>query len=458
MHASDTTQRFSPKSVQNSGIALQQKRPVDMKSFFFVVVLSLAVVPIGVFAQAAEDLRIPESSELSESYEPSDTSTSRSMRWLDRVAQTRVFQATYLGVPLIAGGLIEKHQDSKFRRLRNDFMPQFQRHLDDFTQLAPAAVLVGMKAAGVKGRSSWGRMIVSDAISAAIMAGTVQGLKQSTHVVRPDGSNDQSFPSGHTATAFMTATMLNKEYGHLSPWVGIGAYTCATATGLMRMANNKHWLSDVMVGAGIGIISTELGYWLADAIFHDRGLNVKPSSTAMRLICQSDRPSFLGLYMGFNVPLSHYDIDETTAFETSTGTTIGLEGAYFFSPYIGAGARGSISNLQYIVNRDEAPDNTFNFYSLGVGPYFSLPLTPRWSLGSKLLVGSVYYPAAAIGDVDMPKNQRLSVGTGLSVSYQVRERLAGSLFLDYNIQAPQSLYSGEYLHLMTIGARISVSF
>lgn len=379
-------------------------------------------------------------------------------RWLDRMADTRLFKATYLGGPLIIGGLIEKHQDTKFRKLRNDFMPEFQRRVDDYTQLAPAAMLVGMKMAGVPSRSSWGRMLLSDAFSAALMIGFVQGLKSATHVERPDGSNNKSFPSGHTATAFMTATMLNKEYGHLSPWVGIGAYTCATATGLMRMANNKHWLSDVMVGAGIGIISTEMGYWLADAICRDKGLNVRDGSNLVRWNVQSERPTFLGLYMGFNIPLSHYDIDEETAFETSTGTTIGVEGAYFFSPYIGLGMRGSISNLQYIVNRDEAPDNTFNFYSLYVGPYFSLPITPRWSIGSKILVGCVYYPAAIIGGVGMPKKQGLSAGMGFSISYQVRERLAGTIFLDYSVQAPQSLLSHEYIHLMTLGARVAITF
>ena len=65
----------------------------------------------------------------------------------------------------------------------------------------------------------------------------------------------------------MTATMLTKEYGHRSPWIGISAYSVATATGLMRMANNKHWLSDVLTGAGIGSLSTELGYFLAGLIF-----------------------------------------------------------------------------------------------------------------------------------------------------------------------------------------------
>lgn len=376
---------------------------------------------------------------------------------LDRLSNSRLFKATYLGVPLIVGGLIEKHQDTKFRKLRNDFMPEFQRHIDDYTQLAPAAVMVGMKVAGVESRSSWGRMVLSDAFAAAIMTGTVQSLKNSTHVMRPDGSNDKSFPSGHTATAFMTATMLNKEYGHLSPWVGIGAYGCATATGLMRMANNKHWLSDVMVGAGIGIISTEVGYWLADAICGKRGL-LHAETSQWQTVATNEHPSFLGLYMGFNVPLSRYDLSDDKTFETSTGTILGIEGAWFFTPYIGVGGRAAISNEQYIINDDEAPDNTFNYYSFHAGPYFSLPVTLRWSLGSKLLVGSVYYPAQNIAGEELVRNQGLSVGTGLSINYQVKERLAGSIFLDYNIQAPQSLSCREYMHTMTLGARVAVTF
>lgn len=124
-------------------------------------------------------------------------------------------------------------------------------------------------------------------------------------------------PSGHTATAFMTATMLTKEYGHRSPWVGIGAYSVATATGLMRMANNKHWLSDVLTGAGIGILSTEAGYYLADLIFRGRGINELSDEG---LIDRTDAPSFFGLYMGLNIPLSSYDIDEEHEFRTSSGS------------------------------------------------------------------------------------------------------------------------------------------
>ncbi len=85
-------------------------------------------------------------------------------------------------------------------------------------------------------------------------------------VQRPDGTSHNSFPSGHTATAFMSAHILHKEYGHISPWVSVGAYTVATGVGAMRIMNNRHWTSDVLVGAALGILGTELGYWLSNKI------------------------------------------------------------------------------------------------------------------------------------------------------------------------------------------------
>lgn len=381
----------------------------------------------------------------------------RNKGFLDRISQTRWFNATYLGVPLIIGGLIEKHQDSKFRRLRNDFMPRFHRTLDNYTQFAPAAVMVALKATGVKSRSSRGRMMLSDAFATILMSGTTQILKNVTNEMRPDGSDNHSFPSGHTATAFMTATMLSKEYGYLSPWVSIGAYSVATATGLMRMANNKHWLSDVMVGAGIGIISTEAGYWLADIIGKDKGLNMSDKEMQSPIYYHRN-PSFIGLYLGFNLPLSKYDLDENNEFQTSTGTTIGLEGAWFVNPYIGFGGKASISNLQYIVNGKDAPNSTFDFYSMTVGPYFSLPLTTRWKIGSKLIAGEVFYPKTTIGNIEIGEKNGLIVGTGASLGYQIHSNLVGSLLLDYNLQSPATHNSGEYMHIMTLSAWVSVSF
>ena len=418
-----------------------------MRILFLIVFLSASA---GCFAQA-DTSRVVTDSLISDM----TFSTPKKIAFLDKLPHGKLFNSTYIGVPLIIGGLIEKHQDTKFRKLRNDFMPRFHRTLDNYTQIAPAAVMVGMKAAGVESRSSWGRMLLSDAFSVALMAGTVLGLKNTTNVMRPDGSDNHSFPSGHTATAFMTATMLNKEYGYKSPWIGVGAYSVATATGLMRMANNKHWLSDVLVGAGIGIMATEFGYWLADLIYKDKGLNIKNRDVADDEF-DVRRNSFLGLYMGFNLPLSKYDLDEDNVFQTSTGTTIGLEGAWFINRNIGIGGRASFSNLQYIVNKNDAPDKTFNYFTAMAGPYFSFPVTHRFSLGSKLVGGGVWYPKTSINGISVGNNHGFSCGTGLSLKYDVRKHLSGIIFLDYNIQAPASHGSREYMHIMTLGAKVAL--
>lgn len=162
--------------------------------------------------------------------------------------------------------------DTDLWQLRNTAIPDFRCHFDDYLQYAPAAVMVGIKACGYEGRSSWGRMLVSDAFSAAIMAGAVNGIKYSVGRLRPDGSRHNSFPSGHTATAFMTASLLHKEYGWRSPWFSIGGYTAAAVTGVSRICNNRHWLSDVVAGAAVGIGAVELGYFLTDLIFREKHL------------------------------------------------------------------------------------------------------------------------------------------------------------------------------------------
>lgn len=375
---------------------------------------------------------------------------------MDNFRQRRWFQATYLGVPMIAMGLLEKHFDDKFRVLRNDFMPKFDYKLDNYTQIAPAAVMLGLKAAGVPSRSSWGRMIMSDAITITLMTGVVQGLKYTTNVTRPDGSNKQSFPSGHTATAFMTATMLSKEYGHISPWVSVGAYTIATATGLMRMANNKHWLSDVMVGAGFGILSTEFGYWITDTFMRGRGLNFQKLQEEEQL--GRSNPSFFNLYMGFNIPLSKFDINNNTTIQTSVGTVLGVEGAYFFNQYIGIGGRSTFSNIQLIINDTETQDNTFNFDNFSIGPYFSLPLTLRWTLDTKLLATFTYYYNTIINNINIPKNTGWGIGTGLGINYHIRKHFAFGLFADHNIQPPYSIKNKEYIHTLTIGTKAAMRF
>lgn len=382
------------------------------------------------------------------------STTTNFSRRLDKFSSSRFYQMTYIGVPLIVGGLIVKSEDDHFRGLRNEYLPRFNRHLDDYMQYAPAAVMLGMKAAGVQSRSSWGRMLVSDAFSALLMGGVVNTLKQTTNVERPDGSNKHSFPSGHTATAFMTATMFTKEYGHKSPWVGVGAYSVATATGLMRMANNKHWLSDVLTGAGIGILSTEVGYYFADLIFREKGINRFANENVFD---RMDKPSFVSLYLGLNIPLSSYDIDEEMEFRTSSGSSAGVEGAYFFNPYVGVGGRFTVSNTLIIVNEEQAENNTFDAISFCGGSYFSYPLSSRWLIGSKLLGGYVHYPQLELTDRSVSSRSGFCMGSGVSLTFKAKEYYGIRFFLDYNLLPSHSRNSGEYINMLTLGSSFMIA-
>lgn len=361
----------------------------------------------------------------------------------------------YTCAPLIINGLIMKGQSRQFRGLRNDYIPRFDRSLDNYTQYLPAAVMLGLKFSGMKGRSSWGRMLASDAMSVALMAGIVNSLKYSAQVERPDGTDLRSFPSGHTATAFMTATMLNKEYGYRSPWIGVGAYTVAAATGLMRMANNKHWLSDVLTGAGVGIVATELGYYFTDLIFKEHGLR---KADVEEKFDKLQKPSYVGLNFLINEPLSTYLNEKGSKVKVSRGCTSAVEGAYFFNPYIGVGGRFSVTRTSVIVDNVKAEDNVFDTWKLGGGAYFSYPLSERWLLGSKLLVSSVFYPDIKLTDDLIDSHHGVGFGTGLSLTFRVRQHYNVRFLIDYNLLPYRVSGVRTCSHSLGLGSSFVISF
>ena len=87
------------------------------------------------------------------------------------------------------------------------------------------------------------------ALALAATSITVVSLKAATKRERPDESNDDSFPSGHTANTMAVATVLDREYDGVVPWIGYGT---AALVGAGRIVGNHHWFSDVMAGAVIG--------------------------------------------------------------------------------------------------------------------------------------------------------------------------------------------------------------
>jgi len=138
--------------------------------------------------------------------------------------------------------------------------PNAKSHIDNYLQFAPLAAVYGLKAAGVKSRSDLINQLVISAKAELLMNALVDGMKYCVPTRRPSGGMN-SMPSGHTAQAFVSATILDMEYRDTSPWISVAGYAAAATTGMYRMINDMHWISDVLVGAGIGIFSTKVVYY-----------------------------------------------------------------------------------------------------------------------------------------------------------------------------------------------------
>ena len=253
---------------------------------------------------------------------------------------------TFVGIPLFVAGWALKGDKAMFRvnakadqggKRNTQLLTDFKTGIDDYTQFFGPAMVVGLKLGGYEGRSDWPRLLASAGMSYLIMAGLVNGIKYTAKEMRPDGSTANSWPSGHTATAFVGASLLHKEYGLTrSPWWSVAGYGVATATGVMRVLNNRHWISDVMSGAGIGIMSTELGYALCDLMFKQKGL------LRNDMILENEKPSFFSISMGVGLGGKELEFEsdgDKRIIKFRAATVVDAEGAYFFNKYIGVGGR-----------------------------------------------------------------------------------------------------------------------
>lgn len=133
--------------------------------------------------------------------------------------------------------------------------------LDDYLQYTPALAVYVLNAAGIKGQHDLRDRTIIYVLANGLMGVSVLSLKKIINAPRPDGSGNDGFPSGHTATAFLAAEFMRQEFRDRSPWYGIAGYTAATGTAFLRLYNDKHWFSELATGAGIGIIAAKLTYW-----------------------------------------------------------------------------------------------------------------------------------------------------------------------------------------------------
>ncbi|GHT47044.1 hypothetical protein AGMMS49965_24910 [Bacteroidia bacterium] len=186
----------------------------------------------------------------------------------------RTVKAIDIAIPaaMITYGIISIESDALRKwdySIRNELVENnylWRNGWDDYFQFSPAALAFGMKLGGMESKHQLPDMCILYALSNALELGVVVTTKKLTGRKRPDDSNSFSFPSGHTATAFVAAEFLHQEYGDKSAWISAAGYGMATLIGVSRVFRNKHWLSDVVAGAGVGILSTKIAYRIYPSI------------------------------------------------------------------------------------------------------------------------------------------------------------------------------------------------
>jgi membrane-associated phospholipid phosphatase len=185
----------------------------------------------------------------------------RAAHWAGQPAGQRVLVPAGL---FVAGVLTTRrvavvNSDEEVRHELDEHVVPVRTTIDDQLRHVPAAAALGLSLAGVKGKHS----TVNPALLFAINNTLTSNLKNLTRVERPGGNGDfSSFPSQHASAAFSAARFLDREYGETSNWYRVGGYSVATGVAALRMIKGNHWLSDVLAGAGVGLASTELAYWI----------------------------------------------------------------------------------------------------------------------------------------------------------------------------------------------------
>lgn len=303
-----------------------------------------------------------------------------------------------------------RRQAPRFTETSNDWR-------DYFVASIPGVATYAAKLCGVKSRSTTGRLFASTAMSLALSAGISSGLKGVISERRPDWSDDESMPSRHTALAFTAASILDREYGYISPWISVGGYAVASTTQFLRLKDNSHWLNDLYVGAAIGSVSANLGYFLTDRIFGEDGIAVKPRLTEAdlrRTMKFEEGPASFCMVTGNEFGINDDWSCERTYF-------VGGELSYFFNEYMAA--EGIVKMSSTKVN--ELQDNLL-LYHTDAALKASYPIMPGLRVNARALAGGRF--SEKIADID---DKSMELGCGVGLDFLNREKYAVGMAMDY---------------------------
>jgi membrane-associated phospholipid phosphatase len=326
----------------------------------------------------------------------------------------------------------------------------------DYIQYSPAAIMLALKIAGLESRSDWPRMITADGASVVIQAGITNAVKYSLKRERPDGRAHNSYPSGHTATAFMCAQMLHKEYGEtVSPWISVGGYGIAATTGIFRVIANRHWCSDVMGGAAIGIFSTELAYELTDILFGEHGLRKPIVAPGI-----DDIPQWkFGLWTDYSVGSDVFTSAGYGNPDARPACSIGID-ATWMPWYIGPTLRAGLTQMKWTGADDIfLPDqgSVADVFTYGAGFDIDIPVIYRIALNGQAIAG--YSPGGNSYSFLDSQNQPLEwqIPAGFHCYGNLGMTVRTSSFSSVSVHGGLDYYDKVW-RSFTLGARFNFTF
>ncbi len=356
---------------------------------------------------------------------------------------------------LLRGGLMMYTED-EFND-RPGLFKEYGYSKEDYgVALVPLAANWILKAAGVESRSKTNRMLLANSMSIAISAGLTKTLKMGVDENRPDGDGYDSFPSGHSSLAFVSATILHREYGHHSPWISVGGYATATATQLLRVKHNRHWVHDTFVGAGIGIMSTNLAYFITDRIFGTEGIN-QPRLTHQdmtRVLKFNDTPLSFAFITGSengsrtidaNNVKSLGDYAKTPKIHVGVGFMAGVEGSWFLNRYFAVEGMAKYvtakakTDFGGVLDAPSVYGANLDFYRFNVGTKLSLPYKMTNRFSCRLFAGTRIMSEATFESVDsetsmfsIPSEAKFDIGGSISYDCVNTKKYSYGFTFDYH--------------------------
>ena len=194
----------------------------------------------------------------------------------ERPKEKKVLQKMIVPTTLIVGSalLSSSNFEKKFQTdIRAAVGEDFKSEFDNYARYAPIVQMYAADLLGVKSKNHWFDQSKNLVIALVVSDFITTTMKRSLNKKRP-GAVKESFPSGHASLAFTNAGILYQEFKDTSPTLAYSGFGFATATAALRVMKNTHWVSDVIMSAGIGILITEVIYFFDPIIKWNPFINV----------------------------------------------------------------------------------------------------------------------------------------------------------------------------------------